>query len=401
MSNCQRALFGALSLCVGAASLAAGAAESVSAIVASASSNVAANNQPRSTVHAAVTAARGAAQAARVATPPSGSGSNEIFANTYRAYPPSCLNDGLPFGQFDAVRGAQLNVVLLGDPAACLPGGNANECSYSESVTFKAWRVACSGGKSAALFEIDRPVNLEGNSTLYPTLPSIYVVQGNKSLFVRYADDANTFYTTTYANQPLVYSDIFVLENFYGSATQFDFNQSFTLFIDNGTNGNNTPPNFAFPVYNAANYPNAALALPISGYMTSNWFDPLHGGEGMLTQIFDNNDGQTRTFTAAWYTFDQFGLPFWLYAQGTINIGARTTGNVDTYYASNGGFAGNFGSGATFTKWGTINFSFPDCNHMTFSFNGTASAVSGPTTNGATVTKTWLRIANVNGLFCE
>jgi hypothetical protein len=331
--------------------------------------------------------------ASRQVAPPGTTRANDIFANPNRAYPPSCLSDGLPFGVFRQFNSdpapQQKQMILPGDIATC--GGNNPECTHTEQVTVSVWRVPCSGGTSAALLEIDRPCGASCDPALYPTFPLVLATQGNNSLYIRLADDPNTWYTATYVNSPIYGSNIYVLENFL-VGTQFDFNQAFSLNLDNHT------IDFSMPAYNPAQYTANSFSLPISGYMTSNWFDPNHGGEGTLTQVFDNNDGQTRTFTSAWYTFDKTGLPFWLYAQGTIHIGDRSTGNVDTYYATNGGFAGAFGSGATFTKWGTINFSFPDCNHMTFVYNGNADAVNGPTGSG---TKTWLRIANVNSIVCN
>ena len=330
---------------------------------------------------------------------------SEIAANPYRAYPPSCLSDGLPFRSFPQTVNdpapVQATLTLPGDPAACLSGSTAAECpvspgNYSEVVTVTAWRVACSGGKSAVLVEFDRAANKEGNTTFYPTFPAIAITQNGHTLFpVRLADDPNTFFTTTLSNTPLYSSDIFVLENYFSSTDlQIDYNKAFTLNFDNTLQ-------FTFQDYNPAQYVAAAQAVPISGYMSSNWFDTAHGGEGMLTQVFDNNDGQTRTFTAAWYTFDKTGLPFWLYTQGSIAIGAKSTGSLPVFYATNGGFAGAFGSSATFTSWGTMNFKFPDCNHMTFTFNGNADAVNGPTTNGTTLQRTWLRIANINSITCQ
>lgn len=330
---------------------------------------------------------------------------NEIYASPYRAYPPSCLSDGLPFRSFPQTptdpAAVQATLTLPGDPAACLSASTAAECpvspgNYSEAVTVTAWRVACSGGKSAVLVEFDRGASKEGNTTFYPTFPAIAITQNGHTLFpVRLADDPNTFFTTTLSNTPLYSSDIFVLENYFNSTDQqIDYNKAFTLIFDNTLQ-------FTFPDYNAGQYAAASQAVPISGYMSSNWYDPAHGGEGVLTQIFDNNDGQTRTFSAAWYTFDKTGLPFWLYTQGSINIGAKSTGNLPVYYATNGGFAGAFGSSATFTQWGTMSFKFPDCSHMTFTFNGNADAVNGPTTNGTNLQRTWLRIANINSITCQ
>jgi hypothetical protein len=348
--------------------------------------------QANASIQAAMATARSAASAAVVAGP-GPTKPNDVFPNPNRAYPPSCLGDGLPFGEFRQFSSdpapLQQQLVLPGDIAAC-SGGNAQECAYQEQVTISVWRVPCSGGTSATLMQIDRPCGGCANTSLYPTFPLVLATQGNKQLYIRLATDPNTWFTTSYANEPIGSSNIWVLENFYGGAVQFDYNQAFALALDNTIQ-------FNVPAYQPAQYTGAQQSLPISGYMTSNWFDPNHGGEGTLTQIFDNNDGATRTFTSAWYTFDTNGLPFWLYSQGSIKIGDRTTGPVDTFYATNGGFAGNFNS-ATFTKWGTITFSFPDCNHMAFTYNGNADAVQGPTGSGQ---RTWLRIANVNSIACN
>jgi hypothetical protein len=345
----------------------------------------------RASIEASLTASR-AATAARTSA-------DDKVANPNRAYPPSCLGDGLPFGLFKASQNdpgpLQAQLILPGDYNACQTGGNANECNYQEQVTVSVWRVACSkdtlgNGHSATLLQIDRPCGACSNVSLYPTFPLVAVTQGNNSLYIRLANDPNTVFTATYANTPVVSSDIWVLENFYGSSVQFDYNQAFTLTLDNAIQ-------FNVPAYNPANYAAAKTGLPISGYLTSNWYDPAHGGEGTLTQIFENADG-TRTFSAAWYTFDKNGIPFWLYSQGVVQVGATTTGPVDTYYAKGGCFAGTGCGAATFTKWGTITYSFPDCAHMAFTFNGNADAIGGPTGSG---TRTWLRIASVNSITCQ
>ena len=383
----------AFALC--AACAAAGAQATPTAVTAAANRDLTTIAQARASVQAAATAAHSSARA--VATAP-GNGAAELFANPDRAYPPSCLNAPLTTLQMwqDDPNALQAQVNLIGDPYA----GDASEANYVETDTITLFRVVCTGGMSATLLEIDRPVNVDGTTTRYPTFPGVSVAQAGNSLNIRLADDPNTFLTTIYPITPVINSQVYVLENFYGGSVQFDYNGAFTLTVDNfNTADPNRFTTYNLAAYNKNNYGEASLALPISGYMTSNWFDPNHGGEGTLTQIFDNADG-TRTFTAAWYTFDQSGIPFWLYSQGTINVGDRSTGNVDTYYATNGCFAGvgvNCTS-ASFTKWGTINFSFPNCDHMTFTYSGTSNVAGFPTGSG---TRTWLRIANVNGLTCK
>ena len=349
---------------------------------------------------AAISQSRNAVQAAmgasRIAALPPGGGASELFANPDRAYPPSCLNAPLTtlhLWQNDP-NALQAQVKLIGDPLS----PNTNEQNYSETDTITVFRVVCSSGKSATLLEIDRPANLEGNTTLYPTFPGVSVTQGGNSVAIRVAEDPNTFLTTVYSITPVFNSTVYVLENYYGATIQFDYNAAFTLLVDNFISNSATRvTSYNVAAYNKNNYAESTQALPISGYMSSNWFDPAHGGEGTLTQIFENADG-TRTFTSAWYTFDKSGLPFWLYSQGVIPVGARTTGNVQTFYATGGGFAGAFTS-ATFTPWGTINFSFPDCDHMDFTYAGQTDAqTNGP---GGSGSRRWLRIANVNGLTCK
>ena len=387
-TTCQRILSTLLIAVLGASALpVAVAADATSQAVAIANRDLAAISQSRTSVQSAMSASRTAA-------PPS-TGANELAVNPDRAYPPSCLNAPLTtlhLWQNDP-NALQAQIKLIGDPYS----GNSNEANYLETDTITLFRVVCSGGKSATLLEIDRPANLDGNTTLYPTFPGVSVAQGNNNIFIRLADDPNTFLTTVYSITPLVYSQVYVLENFFGGNVQLDYNAAFALTVDTfNTADPNRFTTFNLSAYNKNNYAESTLALPISGYMSSNWFDTNHGGEGTLTQIFENGDG-TRTFTSAWYTFDKSGLPFWLYSQGVIQVGARTTGAVQTFYATGGGFAGNFNS-ATFTPWGTITFTFPDCDHMTFTYTGNADAVNGPTGNG---TRTWLRIANVNGLTCK
>jgi hypothetical protein len=324
---------------------------------------------------------------------------SEIYANPFRAYPPSCLGDGLPFRTYPQSNGdpapQQQSLTLPGDPGQCFGGGNAQECNYSEAVTVTVWRVACSSNQTAVLVEIDRSAANEGNTTLYPTFPLVEITQGNSTLSpVRMLDDPNTFYATTSVNTALYSSDIYVLENYNNDqATQIDYTKGFVLSLDRTIT-------FTLPDYDRTKFGAGMAPLEISGYVSTNWFDALHSGEGMLTQIYDGGDQATRFFTAAWYTFDPLGLPFWLYAQGSVDIGARAANNVAVYYATNGGFAGNFPAGnATFTQWGTANFSFPDCNTMTFSYNGhTDAQTNGP---GGSGTRTWTRLANINSLVCN
>jgi len=340
-----------------------------------------------------------AAKRQTVATPGGTAKPSEIFANPFRAYPPSCLGDGLPFREFPQSQGdpapQQQTLTLPGDPGECLAGGNQAECAtnYQEPVTVTVWRIACPNNQTALLMEIDRTAANE-QSALYPTFPLVAITQGSNTLFpVRVVNDPNTFFANTLVNTAIYGSDIYVFENYFSDTTiQIDYSKAFVLKLDNTIS-------FTFPDYNKSQYAASNQSLPISGYLSTNWYNPLQSGEGMLTQIYDGDASKNeRFFTAAWYTFDSLGAPFWLFAQGTIQIGDRTANNVRVVYPNDGKFSGS--NATTNTDWGTANFSFPDCNTMVFSYTyvGPNTKPNAPSSSG---TRTWSRLANINSLVCN
>jgi hypothetical protein len=315
----------------------------------------------------------------------------ELFANPQRAYPPSCLGSPIPsrFGLVSDPNALAAQITLPGDPLSSDP----NEVAYSETDTFTVWRVSCSGGKSATLLEIDRPTAMDGNQSRFPVFPGVSIPLSPR-FFPRLADDPNTFFATNYSITPLVNSDIFVLENFYGQTPTVDYNQAFTLDIDN-FDGSNNPIAFNLPKYVAPINP---PLLPISGYMSTNWSSTTQGAEGIVMQIYDDADGATRSMAFAWFTYDNQGFPFWLFGQSVFNIGATST-TAQTAYFKGGTFAPPSAAPAVPpTIWGNVTFTFPDCAHMKIVYSGDASAAVGPTGNGSA---TYVRVADVNGLVCQ
>ncbi len=327
----------------------------------------------------------------------------EIFGNVNTPYPPSCLNNGLPpFG-------------TTGLPYQQTPGEfvqakmnlydyNTSTQNYdAEAVTVTVWRVPCSGGISATLLEIDRDASVDGDSSKYPIFPNIYITQGSTTAYPRLPQDPNTFFSDTEVSSPLIYGSIYVLDYYNPGVSlspddaRADYNQAFTLNVDNLFD--TTPVAFSLPTYSSLDfggYPSLAKPLEISGYMSTNWASPTEGAEGIVLQVYDNGDQATRTFAFAWFTYDDLGLPFWLYGQASIPIGA-TSVTSQTVYFKGGTFAGS-GGGGTLTNWGTVTFKFPDCAHMNIVYNGDASADNGPKGNSSA---TFQRVTDVNGLACQ
>lgn len=324
----------------------------------------------------------------------SGGAASEITVNPFRSYPTSCLQSPLAFGRWannpEAVQG---NITLFGDPLSA----DAGERNYLETVTITVFRVPCADGLSASLIEIDRPSNVDGNTTRYPTLPGVTVTQGATQDYpIRYSDDVNTFFASNYANTPLFVSNVYVLENYYNSnAPYLNYNSAFTLTIDNFASSSNLF-DFNMSAYHTADYVAASQPLPISGHMTTNWGNPTQNGEGIILQVYDQGNTSTRVLSFAWFTYDDAGFPLWIYGDTSFNIGMNSV-TVPTLFFGGGSFAGNLPAGVPFNAWGNVTFTFPDCTHMNVSYNGDATAINSGHKQG---TKTFERTGYVNGDVC-
>ena len=320
----------------------------------------------------------------------------EAIANPYRAYPASCLEAPLPLQLYQNDPFAlQTTLRLSGDPV----GGASEEVNYTEVDTVTVFRVVCSSGKSATLLEIDRPANAAAYP--YPVFPGVFVTLSDNSKFpLRVVDDPNTFLPTTAAYAPLFYSDVFVLENYFDATQpQFDYNQAFTLNVDNLIAGSaHDVASFNLGTYLPSSYPEASQALKVNGYMSGNWFDPAHSGEGIQIEVGEQATYPARYMVVAWYTYDEMGFPYWLLGSGGFNAGDRAA-DITLSYSGDGGFAGNFGAKATSATWGTIHVTFPSCGTMKFTYAANAG-LPGTVPQG-TGTKTWSRATDLNGLTCE
>jgi hypothetical protein len=94
-----------------------------------------------------------------------------------------------------------------------------------------------------------------------------------------------------------------------------------------------------------------------------------------------------------WNTFDEHGVPAWLYGVGTVNNGtihvAQVARNVGGTLHAGGGV-----SGATPTLWGSFDFTLGDCFSANLSYNSPDAAFG----SGSTALQ---RLAFVDGLDCQ
>ncbi|MEO7934924.1 MAG: hypothetical protein ABIR27_01570 [Dokdonella sp.] len=323
--------------------------------------------------------------------------------NPIAAYPSSCLADPLPDQTSGPTYGQNVSLAAM--------NLNTGQVDSTEIVTIKVWRVACSTGvgqpfNSATLMRINRNST---SQTIYPLFPGIRVSQGTIGFtdsdypenIARVAIEPNTVISDTLADTPILNDMTFVLENYDSTQTSvFDFNSSFSLRFDNFFSSNNVSY-INVPAYNPTTqtYPAAFQNLPISGYMSSNWYDPAASGEGIVLQIYERpNEPQTLVVSYSWSAYDPSGVPFWLFGQVDIARGANTA-TSPIAYRTGGGLGGNSGSAGAPIIWGSATVSFPDCNHMTFTYASNPGLPAGiPTGSG---TRTWLRIEDINGLACQ
>ncbi|MEO8011836.1 MAG: hypothetical protein ABI650_09355 [Dokdonella sp.] len=337
------------------------------------------------------------------ATTASGAKDGVPIANPVRAYPPSCLSDPLPTTPTGPVyRNANV------DLAASDGSGNF----LRETVTITIWRVTCSSAQffnSATLMRIQRDPDFEGDADIFPLFPAINVAQGtigfdspNLSL-IRTATEPNTVIADTPVDTPVVFSTTYVLENYpYTGAGEFDFNLPFSIRFDNQFNSDRFYFINNVPLYNPtpATYPEAFLSVPISGYFSTNWYDPAYSGEGLVFQVFESvGDTTSLTILVSWFTYDSSGVPYWLAGSTSVARGSRVA-TLPVAYFSDGSFGGTGPTGsADQSPWGTLRVEFPNCNRIGFTYTANPGLPAG--VPSGTGTRSWFRLANVNGLPCE
>jgi plastocyanin len=129
--------------------------------------------------------------------------------------------------------------------------------------------------------------------------------------------------------------------------------------------------------------------IAIGGYMSGNWFNPAQGGHGFQIEAATNND-----IIAIWFVYTPDGSgQNWIYAQGTYDS-TKNTVTLPAVLLSGAKFPPNFkSSDVTQTPWGTLTFTFSDCNNGTASWN---SSVNGYGQGTLAIT----RLTQIDGTTC-
>ncbi len=99
---------------------------------------------------------------------------------------------------------------------------------------------------------------------------------------------------------------------------------------------------------------------------TGSWFDPAQSGHGLHVEVLPGHK-----FLAAWFTFDPAGTQqAWFMGIGTYTGNTATVTSVTQPVG--GRWIPNFDPAAVVNKdWGTLTFTFTDCNHGRVDFRST------------------------------
>jgi plastocyanin len=105
--------------------------------------------------------------------------------------------------------------------------------------------------------------------------------------------------------------------------------------------------------------------MPITAGFTGAWYDPAQSGHGIFLEVLPNN-----LLLAAWYTFTPDGTQqAWFTGLGAIT---NTTAVVNADLTTGGRWIPNFDPTTVVNNpWGTLTFSFTDCNHGRVDFAST------------------------------
>lgn len=137
-----------------------------------------------------------------------------------------------------------------------------------------------------------------------------------------------------------------------------------------------------------ATIPPFAIGGPISGL----WYDPLQSGQGFTITTAQNN-----TFIAVWFVFNPPGTAqSWIYVQGTYDPTSTTITipSSGVFLEGGGAFPPNFDhTKITRTNWGTMTFTFTDCNTGSVSWTSTVQGYG----SGTMALK---RLTTIPGLAC-
>jgi len=134
----------------------------------------------------------------------------------------------------------------------------------------------------------------------------------------------------------------------------------------------------------------------IAGYISGNWFNVDQGGSGFQIEATNAIDAASGlpVMLAIWFTYTPDGSSRnWIYAQGTYDRTKATT-TLPAFLSAGGKFPPSIQtSDITADPWGTLTFTFIDCDHGIASWN---SVVPGYGSGSLPI----VRLTSIDGEVC-
>jgi len=112
--------------------------------------------------------------------------------------------------------------------------------------------------------------------------------------------------------------------------------------------------------------------VPIDANFTGSWFDPTQSGQGLMLEVLSD-----KRLLAFWFSFNPAGdQQAWFGGVGTYSGNTATI--TDVALPTGGRWIPNFNQNAiVLNPWGTLTFTFSDCNHGKVDFNSVYGYGSG------------------------
>ncbi|HET8898551.1 MAG TPA: plastocyanin/azurin family copper-binding protein [Rhodanobacteraceae bacterium] len=133
-----------------------------------------------------------------------------------------------------------------------------------------------------------------------------------------------------------------------------------------------------------------AEPITLGGYLSGAWYDPEQSGHGFSLEFTQSNN----TLVAIWFAFAPDGSgPYWIYGEGPYDT-SKSTVTIPAILLTGAAFPPNFNKADVVkTPWGTMTFSFSDCNTAEVSWESTLSGYG----NG---TLPLVRLSQIAGTEC-
>jgi hypothetical protein len=131
-----------------------------------------------------------------------------------------------------------------------------------------------------------------------------------------------------------------------------------------------------------------SVPFTIGGGISGSWYDPAQSGHGFLIEVIKGTDQAQ----AIWFAFDNNGHQTWIVAEGAIS-GNQVT--MPALLVEGGRFPPHFDAALIERNaWGTLTFTFADCDHGTVQWTTRNPAFTGSGTMNL------VRLTSIEGTTC-